>query len=676
MKLTDLVGNDLDTASGRLGLAVAIAALAVAAGGYVGNLSTATVVALTLLPIAVGFPAFYYIRRRHVRHLPVPTKTFQPFRPLTVTEAWQRPDDVTRLYNAIVGDDGTVPLIVGPSGAGKSTLLRVLVRGRVESLPDAPLYDVIDSYGAFPENIEAMLADAGAGRRVILVFDQFEQWLAGLRRLPLTTRAAEQDKLRRLMAAAEASTDHFLALSIRSEWYYDLRFLGDALPPPSRACTIDGAPVGDDTNRLRNDILTAFREVLDNRELADAVVVRLGESGRLSPLEAQIVGAVAERACGPPPPGRRAATFDVQSLRQTAGIGAAIDSFFSAILDGAHDPDVCIKLLCALSIETRFRENMNRARLYDIMFERTEAVDDDVSYLVAQGIIVERKGGKLDLAHDFVAEYFQNESGSRLNPVERDNLFAHTHSKASADVFVSSDARPRLGVILASAFTVTMVARLLFGSGWRIGFLGPDVSRPVFGTVLDAAFIPAFVALLAWLPYIARIYDAVFRELRESGAQRIMSLVVLVGLAVAGAAGVLGSSVWLLAIGLAGFFSSVKLLMLSQRGDLNHTAREHLRVWGILALYVALFFGLLGASDWYIAHRDINTPHARDIWLIANSIMGLIVVTAGTLLVPVHISRSAVSQIKGLIARPLGPQLVARELPGTSTLSAGPESGG
>lgn len=216
-----------------------------------GDWSAFSVLAVFLL-FLLGFALYWLTRPQPIA--PPSTKVFRPFRKLKSTTAWQRPEDVARICEALVRKSTTIPVIVGDSGVGKTTLLRVLVDDALADpqyrvLGTRPRYKVRVASTGLRHDLEFLLDRPSDRKPLIIVFDQLEQWLAHLRTVPRATRRKEQNWLRKVLIKAQASESYAIALSLKAEWYYDLRFLGDILPAPQHCCHIEGARLSTDAAR-------------------------------------------------------------------------------------------------------------------------------------------------------------------------------------------------------------------------------------------------------------------------------------------------------------------------------------------------------------------------------------------------------------------------------------------
>jgi hypothetical protein len=616
-------------------------------------------VALAVFLGTVGCVVWLLLRRP----VPVPpeeTTTFRPLRRLDADSAWPRQADVQRILSAIAEKRRCLPVIVGASGAGKTILLDILVPASLSERPyRSPIYLVISSYHGERQAVDRAITDArDAKRPLVLVLDQFEQWLAGLRSLDESDRVLRQAWLKGLVEAAADDNDYTVLLSVRAEWYYELRFLGALLPSLSDGVIVEGASmdVGDD---LRDSILASFQHVVANESIAQGLLERLGATGRLSPLEAQLVGATVERERAHP---SRGTPFSLARFDDAGGVSAAVEGFFDTVLGGAPDPRICLKVLCAFSIETSFRQQLDRSDLGRILFDDPTDIQDAADYLVTQGLLLEPSAGRLDLAHDYVAAVFRQKSSEELHPTERDNVVVHVQALRSGSLAWREiqHGRPRLGRLVLGCLSVLMTLRLLnFGFDWTL--VGKAFTTTVFGPIVDASYIPVVVGVAGWLVYGSIMYDGVFRRLDESSRARALSVFTIANLCFAGVVGVFWPSAWLLTITWGGIPIGFKLATLARRNDLSATARHHLWVWAWGNLFLSMYVGFLGAAQLYLSVHAVHTSVEETRWLAVNSAAATLVVASSWALAPVQASRSAVSQLKGVMARPKGAKVGASE---------------
>jgi hypothetical protein len=551
----------------------------------------------------------------------------------------------------------TVPLVVGSSGAGKSTLLKVLVEPRLrERIPGLRYHVIDDGYVDLRNEVAALVPAPGSDGHAVIVLDQFEQWLAYVNLQAPSDRDPELAWMKRALGDAQRAANYTLVLSLRDEWYYHLRFLEDLVPSPLAACGIQGPQVTDDSDEMRQEIFGSFKRVVKGNSppVAEDILRRLGPTGPLSPLQAQIVGAVVERH-------RRDHPVDTPYFDDVlGGVDGAVDAYFKGILEGTEHRAICHKILCALSVKTRFREQAELHTILETLFEERAAVEEAVDYLVDQGLLIEHEEATYELAHDYLAEFFTGKSAAELHPVERDNIRVHVESgsRPNANVLLGDELgkapRRQLGRPIAAVLSLLMVVRLLsFGIDWTP--LGRSVARPVEGQMLDTSYILVMVPHMAWIWYIAVFYDRVFVRLNESPLARAYSVFVLLDLFACIAVGMVIPSAWLLAIAAGGITFGLKLLLLARRRDMSRAARERLRGIGGVALGNLLGVGILGLVD-LLSFRYVDSGKDVTTWLIVNIVLSAMMTYWCLVLRPTHTSRSGISQILGLMGRP-GPVL-------------------
>jgi hypothetical protein len=635
---------------GLLGVLISLAAWLLPAPNHI---PWGAAVCLGLLPAPVAIALWRSLQRRRV---PVPLKetvTFRPFQDLDTGTAWHRDDAVKRVVRAITNKNAILPVVIGASGAGKSVLLNVWVEAAL--MEQGYEVEVLSTYQAEGSDIAAEFArHQTTDQHFVLVLDQFEQWLALLRTKDGKERTEKQEWLANLLWEATEADDGTILLSIRAEWYFDLHFLGNLLPPLSQAIIVEGDST-DPGDELLVSIRKAFEKEVYDKTIADGILLSLGSTGQLSPLEAQLVGATIERRC------KDGKSVSLTEFKRKGGVPGAVEAYFTAVLGSTKSRWICLKVLCAFSLQTRFRRQLTREALEEVLFEEATAVQRAVDELVTSGLLLERTSGHLDLAHDYLADFFRQKSGDELNAIERDNLFVHVQALDSAAKKQDDDVKPdidkdrrKLGEGTRIVLTALLFMRLLdFGFHWTIS--GPSFRTPIFGASLDAVFIPFFVSALGWIVYVTRMYDGIFRNLdRGSSAGRVASLAILANLFVATGIGILWPSGWLLAITWGGLPVTMRLTALAYRKGLSRTARNHLLLAASLALFLGLLIAILFAAQLYLGTHVVHGSADKSRWLAANAGVALFMFAASQALSPMHTSRSGVSQMRGLMARPAG----------------------
>jgi len=598
----------------------------------------------------VTLVVFWLLLRRHRPERLPEINVFHPFGELDAKSVWRRPTDTQRVVEAILESRPALPVVVGASGVGKSVLMEIMVREQIHRLRKDTEYTVVsDGYEELGTHLESLIPESELDADTVIVLDQFEQWLAHVVLKSAAARNANQEWLRAILLKVRDMPNCQVVLSLRSEWYYELSFLGDLIPSPGRACDIQGPKVRS-ASTMRKGMLASLDRVLKDEDLAAEVLGRLGTAGRLSPLKVQIVGAFIESRINKGDP------FDLDFFdSELGGETGAIDAYFKMILNGAARPSLCMKILCALSLKTRFRD---QTPLHDIrasLFERDEAVTSAGGYLIDHGLIASH-GGTYELSHDFLAEWFNSKSGTELHPIERDNIFAYIGAGGEHnDVVLSAEQRAQQGRIrwgLIAIFTllVVMTVRLFyFGVDCTIG---PSLAHPVAGSLLDSTYILILTPYAAWILYVSLFYDRVLINLKESPAAHAFSVFIVLNLIFSTLLGIVVPFAWLIGIATGGLAFAGKLLWLSRRPNLNQSARGRLSEFGMTTLGNIIFVGVVGAINLYVSFTYVQEGDPLGTWLAFNLLASALMTYWCLILTPRHVSRSGVSQLLGLIGRP------------------------
>jgi hypothetical protein len=612
--------------------------------------------------LGASLAVLWRLSRRH-RAAPLPkTTVFQPFAPLRPDQTWPRAD-VDGLVEKILNPRGTIPLVVGASGVGKSTLLNVMVREKIESRAPEVSYVVLSArYSTLIEQLHVAMADRDPKRPKVIVIDQFEQWLARVGPKSLGERRKDHQALLEIIDRAQRRRfwrrgrrpELTIVISLRREWYFELGFFGHLVPAPQDVCEIQAPAVDAVTDPMRAGIRRSFIDVLDDEELADQILERLSPTGRLSPLQAQIVGAVLERKV------ESGIDVDIGYFdEQLGGADGVNDAYFREVLDGSARPELCMKILFALSVKTRFRTGVKLSMLVDSLYENTRAVKAQLEYLVAQRLVTMPSSGTYALAHDFLGEFFTAKSGAELEPTMRDNIQIYAATGGEHSPVVSPRNRSEVhqrrpfGMIVVACLLVLMLARFLY-FGLNTTVLGPEVARPLAGPMFDASFLLIFVPYAAWICYFGLFYDRLLVHLQESRFQRFFSIFIVLNLIVSVLIGILIPVAWLIGVATAGILFGVKMLWLSRNADLSRSAQMRLRYFGVSTLVNLLILGGIGIAAVVFSVRFMEPGSSSDIslWIAANLFASLVLTYSCSVLALRHVTRESVAQMLGLIGRP------------------------
>ncbi|HEX5527117.1 MAG TPA: hypothetical protein VFX44_07975 [Solirubrobacterales bacterium] len=610
--------------------------------------------ASVLFGLATSVVVLWRLIRRHRAAEISETTVFRPFASLRPDQTWPR-SDVDDLVAEILSPNDRIPFVVGASGVGKSTLLNVMVRERIEREHPDISYTVLSArYSTLVEQLRVAMADCDPKRPKVVVVDQFEQWLALIGPKSWKKRRKAHEALHELLETAQKRPDFTIVISVRREWYFETGFLGDLVPAPNQVNQVEAPAVGDSKDPMRAGIRRSFVDVLDDEGVADKILKRISPTGRLSPLQAQIVGAVLERKV------ESGVDIDIDYFdNELGGVAGAVDAYFREVMDGSTRPDLCLKILFALSVKTRYRTRAKLSMLVDSLYENTDAVKAELEYLMNQRLVTQPSSGSYALAHDFLGEFFNAKSGSELEPTVRDNIQIYAAAQGEHSSVVSSRNRSEVhqrrpfGAIVVACLLLLMTVRFFyFGLDWVL--LGPDVSRPLVGDMFDASFLLILVPYAAWICYCGLFYDRLLVHLRESRFQRLFSIFIVLNLIISVLIGTFIPVAWLLGVATGGIFFAVKMLWLSRHPDLNRSAQKRLRHYGFPTLANLLIVGGLGILDIVFSVMYVDPGISSDVgwWIGANLVASLMVTYSCLVLAPRHVTRESVAQMLGLIGRP------------------------
>ncbi|HEY7951216.1 MAG TPA: AAA family ATPase [Solirubrobacterales bacterium] len=596
----------------------------------------------------------YLLLRRHRPVEVLDTSVFRPFAPLTPEQTWPRAD-VTRILDRILADDDAIPFIVGASGVGKSTLLNVMVRERIEAEHRNISYIVVSSgYSDLIGQLERLIADCTEDRRKVIVLDQFEQWLALIADKRYEKRKEQQESLLEVLRKAKRQQGCKIVISLRREWYFELGFLDSLVPPPDAACDVEAPAFEQIKDPMRVGIKCSFVEILgdEDEKLAEEILKALSPSGHLSPLEAQIVGAVLER--------RLEAGRDIDSEYfnlQLGGVSGIVDAYFREVLDGASRPDLCMKILFALSVKTRFHNGVKLSMLVESLYENTDAVREALGYLLEKRLVVKHGPARYAITHDFLAEFFNAKSGSELNPVDRDNIQIYAAAHGEHGLAVNSRNRYEVyqrkpfGMIVVTCLLLLMIARFFY-FGLNTTLVGPNIAKPLVGSMFDATYLVIFAPYAIWICYIGLFYDRLLVHLSESKLERFFSVFIVLNLIVSVLLGIFIPFAWLLGIATGGIVFGGRMLWLSRNAQIGRAAQKRLRDFALPTIGNLAFVGFIGAIGMILSFKYVKTGSEVNAW-IGGSLLASAVMTYWCIaLAPHHVTRSGISQLLGLIGRP------------------------
>lgn len=645
------LSSETAAAAGYLGLLGTVLPSVVALIQSLRGGSTGQATAWLLYLVVIGL-WFARVLMRKTRTPWIASTQFKPFAAVAELRVWPRDAEVTAIAELLTDKQAAfIPIIVGPSGAGKSTILRKLLPSYLDLASDEYIY--IDQYADIEGHSTVLESATSLKKGGIVVLDQYEQLVA-----TISAESAAQQELSwaRIGAAINqlrAAGIHVL-ISIRHEWFYRLRPLGALVPAPIDTVRVIGPRAEDQHNPTLRAFRAQLRSVLgDSRGIADDVLIALADGGTILLLEAQIVGATLEslRATG-------ASVDNTIFTTEIGGVAGAIDVYFDEVLAAAPDRRIGLKVLVALSTSSQFREQHDLARIYDALFEKDQDVGEAIDYLVSTGLLLNRGDwGQLELAHDYVAEYFYRRSGYELRPTDRDNVVYHLQSGSEnlGPLVKSRRERNRshgtFGWAVLAFLAALMTARLVgFGLPWtRAGSLEPQYT--VANSYLDATYVPIYLCHGAWATYICLFYIRILDKLAEPPLPRLVSLSVPIFMASCVTAAVFVPYVWVASVGLGGLYFAIKLISLGLSASVGAGARARMLEFGRTSGAALAFCAALGIGAAWACFQFDDVVGFQARWTILSILVSITMTLPAIALAPYHIQGPAVPEFLGLLGR-------------------------
>lgn len=610
----------------------------------------------------------YILRPKNVRIEPPTKEVFQGVGRLSSHDAWPR-TETSRLCEAIEESIEKPIILVGSSGVGKSVLLETQV---VPSLREKGWeiisFSTYDSFQAqvletlsrkFPNlSQEQLLSEdptvggIDSNTRLLLIFDQFEQFLsANSRNVGETKKAREWFRAFLENSANFSNIRHVIV--VRKEWYYDLRFLKEFVPSPINSFHLSGLRIDEN----KSDMLMISRRIQEatkNTEAAKAVLKSLMQNHEILPVEVQMVGLMLENKT------REVGEIDSECyLNDLGGRDGLIQRYFHAYLDSSPDPDISLKVLFALSVKTVLRTQHSASQIADVVHESQADVSECLSFFVKQGLVLTTNAGRHELAHDYLAEKFHDLSGAELDPVQRDNItfFWDEITKSSDPLQIT---RPKRGTRRKLVFSdyfmiflsVLLLVRLtgpIYGVDW--GWFNLLDKYQIQKMNIDIHYIPVFVSHLAWSIYVTLFYRRFFSHLNESEFGRLFSKFTVVTCTACVLTATFLPYFWLLSIGVGGVAIGLKVCQLSRTPGLGKISVAHFKSMGIKATInsvIVILFGLVLIT--YVHSTTFSDSLVQQFDVVA-ILLAMVMTYYMIFVTPNHITRNATSKMMGLYDR-------------------------
>lgn len=623
-----------------------------------------TDVGVLLLALAAGFTVAH-LRRR----VETPKEPFER-EDLTV----RRRARLSQARAALESGSEGVLLISGVSGTGKTVLTTQLEE---ELRRDGDLHVIRQQdYGLHEaDRLRQRIEGLGRTGRALIILDQLEKLFL----LPEPAAEYHRTELERAIELVRTVPSWRCVLVVRRESFLDLTRFSTLRPLLGSVLVLGGFDPevdGQDFTVFRNRLVKELDENLEltNRILADANRIRRSDGstagsagaeadgGRLEVLPVEAVAAVEALRYT-----RRVLKreLSVESYENSGGLRGQMRVFFEALLERCGDRYNGARILSALSIEPRARRALSNEEIGLITGVPLDTVDRLVEFFEQAGLLRRTGGAKLDWAHDFFAERFNDLGGVFLDPAERDNI-GHFWERLGADgkqaLASLTPQSPAArwytwGVFgLATAIVAGRLLALPLVRGYAeesIWSRGPVfVFEDIPGRVVDWSFLPAAVALVAWSWYSTALHRRVFARLGESGLGSALSYLVT-GLTAAGAMlAVVFPRLWIALIGIAGLVVGLKYL-------------ERARQFGSAWMRTELFFGRVGratclncsitilfgvAFAWFVSY-GMESPQDPAIIAGILAVSGALLIYYAVAVTHLHVSRERVPLLIGIHRR-------------------------
>ncbi|UCH62752.1 MAG: hypothetical protein JSU77_13355 [Fidelibacterota bacterium] len=607
-----------------------------------------------------------YIFRPPLPPPPPPTKgLFQGINQSESLLAWPRPNEMKKLCSTITDSKNKPVILVGLSGDGKSVLVNSLVKpfllandwhifsfNNYDSFKANLLTDLLKEYKDIDEGqlLYANLLGIKKEDKILFVFDQFEQFLSSNLKNDIDNNEKRIWFRNFLNSSLQYPNVRHLII-VRKEWYYDLRFLAEFVPPPINTFYLKGFKI--DENKGGIIVLKSnLKAVIKNRKTATLVFNDLFDHGVISPLKAQIVGLMLENIA------KDEGEITREYYWQLGGIDGIIRSYFDAYLRAAPNRDIALQVMFSLSVITKMRSKLTISHISDITHNPQKDVTKCITFLVNEGLVLQSEAGRYELAHDYLAEQLHEISGTELDPVERDNIifFRDEMQKIGEELDITKHTPDRKKIIFSDYFmivlAITLIARLLapvYGIDWGWFNILAQYQSKRFG--FDTLYLPVFISHLAWSIYVTLLYRRLFSIIKEERISKILSKYVVLSCTLCVLAAVFIPYCWMLSIGIGGLVVGFKFYRLSKIKGLPSISIEYFKSTGgktMLNVSVVIIIGLV--TIYYINNTNIS-KNIFEYYQATSYFMSIVMTYYMLAVRPIHITKKATTKMLGLIDR-------------------------
>jgi hypothetical protein len=621
--------------------------------------SYAAIIGYAVFFLALGAVAIIRIYPRRGPSFPE-TKVFRPF--LTpddddtvfVPRATEEEALWSLLTRNAVSPTDRILFLIGESGVGKSSLVSLALRDRASDranhLPamsiDHDLRSELADRRARPNSVPA---------HDILVVDQFEQFVAAAA-TDLTPAHKLETLAQLILELFGESPEYRLIIIVRPEWIWQLRHLGDLAPTASNTLAVGGFE-RDSVGEIEK-IMSKFIKVGVEVSVVAEVLEDLTNDNRISPVQLEIVGAMIEVEAKDARVPR-----DKEWYRGTLiSASHAMAKYRDIAIKSAKDRRVAAKIMLALSTRTRFRVRRSDDELRARLFENDAVIKECLENLKGTKVVRVDDGGKAELAHDFLASLVQGMSSDATTPRERDNVLFHFEPNRSGKLSraLTPERRRRKLIGPFGAFEATcLVIGLIMVCGRSLAYqawphIGPVRYLPEsWGSLpqLDVAYLPIGLVHYAWLYYLSSIYARVFGHLQEWFLQRVLSVGILISGLLGIFVGTLSPTTWIIDLGVVGLILGLKLLALGCSSRISPGSRKEVRGIGWRTSLNLIIIGLAGVAADHFWRSHMSQGYWPTLFAAQSAAAAGALLYGVLLLMPVHASQAATSEMLGLLGR-------------------------
>ncbi|MEW5894935.1 MAG: hypothetical protein AB1650_04145 [Candidatus Omnitrophota bacterium] len=637
-------------------------------------------------------------------------KKFEVWRPFQgivsadkLTKPWDRPEEEElkqKILNNNENSDQPV-IVVGDSGAGKSVLLQNKTQNSFREMGwkvhyvkhyNAPQLNISKflkyhspkfNSESFCNDPKAKLENINSATPVLIIFDQFEQFLIKedeKKLKPVGPDTGKKDNINDLdwffnfVSNAIKLKNIRIVIAIRKEWYYDMRFLEHLVPAPHKVTHLRGIDLKFlDSGTAINEAAAKLQNIVNNDNVRKKIISEIIRSdGTVLPAELQVIGLVLQNT-----------KADLGSIDEKIydchiiNKSNLIKRYFASFIDNSTNPQIARKILFALSAKTELRRHLDIKTIAGICHERREDINRCLSQLIEYGLVTadaddetscdprgakpdkNAENNKFELAHDFLAEQYREISGTDLDPMERDNIIYYTDAfkQRCPDI---TEHQSNMLTWQDWVFFLPVIFIFTLRLGMNLPGQNPDnwiFLRSLKGQFPSSAswsttlLLPVFTVHLLWAYFVRDFYHK-FLSTHEKGIldKSITLLYRLVGF-ICNVLTAIFPIKWLMFIGIGGVAIGVKYLQLAFKYRSCKITRDFFIGMGAPTVCNMFQFAIFGwvLSAFLTSYQPADA--AFTIYAFISLAVALLMIGLELALYPTMSSATAASIMQGLCDR-------------------------